>query len=344
MPRSTRRLLLCLAALALSRTLLAQAPFLVEDIHVDGVRPSAPADDDVHGRELWVSDGTAAGTRMVADLLPGERSSMPQHLEAVGDVLAFAALHPSGGLEPWRSNGTALGTRLLGDIAPGPLPSSPFAFTRAGSHVFFGANDTTTGFEPWAVPLSNVLATFADVTTGHWAWQFVEALAGAGLIGGCGQGRYCPDQAVTRAEVAVFLVRSVHGIDFVPPPATGTVFEDVPAGFWAAPWIEQLAEDGLTGGCSANPPLYCPDNSLTRAEMAVLLLKAKHGSSFTPPPATGTVFTDVPMGYWAAPWIEQLAAEGITGGCAPGLYCPDNPVTRAEMAVFLTRTFNVPLP
>ncbi|MGH7341604.1 MAG: S-layer homology domain-containing protein, partial [Candidatus Rokuibacteriota bacterium] len=70
---------------------------------------------------------------------------------------------------------------------------------------------------------------------------------------------------------------------------------------------------------------------------------AKHGPGFTPPAATGTVFTDVPQDHFFAPWIEQLAAEGITGGCAAGAYCPDAPVTRAQMAVFLVRTFNLPL-
>jgi hypothetical protein len=54
------------------------------------------------------------------------------------------------------------------------------------------------------------------------------------------------------------------------------------------------------------------------------------------------MFTDVPISYWAVNWIEQLATEGITGGCGTGLYCPDNPVTRAQMAVFLVRTFSLP--
>jgi hypothetical protein len=75
--------------------------------------------------------------------------------------------------------------------------------------------------------------------------------------------------------------------------------------------------------------------------MAVFLLRSKHGSSYTPPPATG-VFPDVPTSYWAASWIEQLFAEGITGGCGGGNYCPDQVVTRGQMAVFLVRTFNLP--
>jgi hypothetical protein len=75
--------------------------------------------------------------------------------------------------------------------------------------------------------------------------------------------------------------------------------------------------------------------------MAVFLLKATHTSTYTPPAATG-VFTDVPKGYWADKWIEQLALEGITSGCGAGTYCPDAGVTRAQMAVFLVKTFSLP--
>jgi hypothetical protein len=63
--------------------------------------------------------------------------------------------------------------------------------------------------------------------------------------------------------------------------------------------------------------------------MAIFLLRAKHGSGYTPPAAT---------------WIEQLASEDITGGCGGGDYCPNNSVTRAQMAIFIQRTFNLPLP
>ena len=57
--------------------------------------------------------------------------------------------------------------------------------------------------------------------------------------------------------------------------------------------------------------------------------------------ATG-VFSDVPLGYWADKWIEQLAVEGVTFGCGVGIYCPDADVTRAQMAVFLVKAFNLP--
>ncbi len=182
------------------------------------------------------------------------------------------------------------------------------------------------------------LGQFSDVTPTYWAFPYVEALARAGITGGCGLGNFCPDALVSRAQMAVFLERSMRGSSYVPPPATGNVFLDVGASDFAAAYIEQLYQDGITGGCGNNN--YCPDATVTRDAMAVFLLRARYGRDYTPPAPSGT-FTDVDPGYWAAAWIEQLAAEGITGGCGGGNYCPQAPVTRAQMAVFLVRTFEL---
>jgi ELWxxDGT repeat protein len=294
--------------------------------------------------ELWVSDGTEAGTYVVKGTGPGLAYPNPDNLTADGSVLLFSAYDPAHGVEAWRTDGTAVGTRRVTDIAPGPLSSSPLGFTVAGANVYFAANDNDAGFELWAVPQSNVLATFEDVPTTYWAWRSVEAVATAGITLGCGEGLFCAERTLTRAEMGVFLGRALHGSTFVPPPATGTRFADVPASYWAADWIEQIATDGVTQGCAVSPLRFCPEAQVARAEMAIFLLRARHGGAYMPPPATGTRFTDVPATFWAAAWIEQLAAEGITNGCDVNLYCPNKTVGRAEMAVFLGRAFNLPLP
>jgi ELWxxDGT repeat protein len=296
------------------------------------------ADDGVHGRELWTSDGTTAGTRLVQDIAPGAASPAIQTLQALGHLVLFSADDGVHGRELWRSDGAPVGTFLVQDIAPGAAPSSPLDLAAVGADVFFAANDGGSGFEPWVIPQASLLATFQDVPASYFAWRFIEALVVGGVTGGCGGGSFCPGQPITRAEMAVLLL-TARGT--APPPATGTVFNDVPAGFWAGPWIEELAREGVVSGCSASPPLYCPSDDLTRAEMAVLLTVARHEN---PPPATGTRFADVPADYWAARFIEQLAADGITNGCGGGNFCPDQPITRGEMAVFLATAFHLPLP
>ena len=183
---------------------------------------------------------------------------------------------------------------------------------------------------------------FADVPSHHWAWEWIERLYNAELTSGCSVSplNFCPENSVTRAEMAVFLLKGIHGPDYT-PPGTGasTGFSDVPVNHWAAPWIEQLAAEGITGGCGSVK--YCPDKIVSRDQMAVFLLRSKYGAGFAPLAASG-MFSDVPMHYWSAAWIEQLAREGITAGCAPNMYCPASSITRAQMAVFLVRTFNLP--
>jgi hypothetical protein len=188
--------------------------------------------------------------------------------------------------------------------------------------------------------------TFLDVPYSRWSWPYVEAIENARIDTGCGGGNYCPTQQVDRAAMAVFLVRGEHGGTFVPPAATGTVFADVPASHPQAAYIEQLYRDGMTGGCATNPLRYCPGDIVSRAQMATFLIRVGHGSAYTPPPASGSVFQDVPASYWAASFIEELYAEGGTAGCStsPRQYCPETLLTREEISTFLVRAYNLPLP
>ena len=120
------------------------------------------------------------------------------------------------------------------------------------------------------------------------------------------------------------------GLDFV-----GTVFVDINRGFWAKSWIESLYRNGVTSGCARNPLTYCPGGLVTRDQMAVFLLRSKEGGTYTPPPCTVKPFNDVEINNTFCPWIQELAARGITHGCGNGNYCPGNPVTRDQMAFFL---------
>ena len=207
-----------------------------------------------------------------------------------------------------------------------------------------GTLNTTKTF---AISINNLVdtQTFTDVAPSYWAYSYIERLYAAGITGGCATSPsliYCPDSTVTRAQMAIFLLRGIHGSSYIPPAiGSGSGFTDVPAGSFADTWIKELALEGITSGCGAG--IYCPESTVTRAQMAVFLLRGRHGSSYTPPAVgSGTGFSDVPAGSFADAWIKQLAAEGITSGCTATTYCPGGSVTRAEMAIFLVRTFNLP--
>jgi hypothetical protein len=115
-------------------------------------------------------------------------------------------------------------------------------------------------------------------------------------------------------------------------------FADVPP--WNAfyPFVNTVALNSVTSGCFASPPLYCPGQGVTRGQMAVFLLRSQYGPAYVPPACTTPVFTDVPCSHIFAAWINDLVAKGVTAGCGAGTYCPDSPVTREQMAVFLLRT------
>jgi len=113
------------------------------------------------------------------------------------------------------------------------------------------------------------------------------------------------------------------------------LFDDVLACHWAVTFIEKLAESGITAGCGNGS--YCPSNPVTRAQMAVFLERGMRGSGYNPGSGVGNIFQDVPASYWAGGWIELLYGDGITTGCGPNIYCPENAVTREQMAVFLLR-------
>jgi ELWxxDGT repeat protein len=106
------------------------------------------AQDGTHGRELWASNGTAAGTFLVKDISPGASDSYPTYLTNVNGTLFFQANDGTHGVELWESNGSAAGTFLVQDINP-VTSSYPNYLTNVNGTLFFGANDGTHGMELW---------------------------------------------------------------------------------------------------------------------------------------------------------------------------------------------------
>ena len=191
---------------------------------------------------------------------------------------------------------------------------------------------------------------FADVPIDHQFWAEIQAFYDAGITTGCGVDPlvFCPDNTVTRAAMAVFLLRAKYGSTYTPPPATHT-FADLPVAGkeWQEAWVDQFYLEGITSGCGISPLIYCPENPVTRAAMAVFILRALYGSGYTPPAATHT-FSDMPVlgKEWMEPWVDEFYRLGITGGCGtdPLRYCPENSIKRQGMAAFIVRAFGLPLP
>ncbi len=118
----------------------------------------------------------------------------------------------------------------------------------------------------------------------------------------------------------------------------GESFLDVPLADQFYEFVETIFHGGITAGGSCGG--YCPEDATLRKQMAVFVLKAKEGPFFTPPPAVG-VFNDVPASDPFAPWIEELFRRGVVAGCGTAggpNYCPDEPVLRRQMPVFLLKT------
>lgn len=125
------------------------------------------ANDFATGNELWASDGTAAGTRLVVDLNPGPSGSQsslfgPQ-FAVVGDEVFFVANGPTGGSEIHRTDGTAAGTFLVEDIYPGPFPSHARELAAFGGELFATADDGIHGYELWRAPSASGAHLVADV-------------------------------------------------------------------------------------------------------------------------------------------------------------------------------------
>ncbi len=181
---------------------------------------------------------------------------------------------------------------------------------------------------------------FDDVPLSHPFVSAITWLADEGITRGCnpsqGNTKFCPDDVVTRGQMAAFLTRAFGYTD----QGTKDFIDDDDSIFEAD--IEKLATAGVTRGCnpSGGNTKFCPDNVVTRGQMAAFLVRA-----FGYTDQGSKDFVDDDDSIFQAD-IEKLAAAGVTVGCNPSggntKFCPDNPVTRGQMAVFLYRAFGSP--
>jgi IPT/TIG domain/S-layer homology domain len=217
---------------------------------------------------------------------------------ADGSRISVTATDPAGSTSEFSQ-------RLPFSVASNAGPASGgTAITITGTNFLTGAVVTIGG-----APATNVaVASYSSITA-----QTPALTAGT-----------ANDIVVTNIDETIGTLVKGFVAEFLDVPISNTFYE----------FVNTLVSNAITAGVGGG--LYGVDDDTLRQQMAVFLLKARHGLCYTPPPCTG-VFADVPCSSGFAPWIEAMASEGITGGCGGGNFCPQNPVRRDQMAVFLMK-------
>ncbi|MCJ7751950.1 MAG: S-layer homology domain-containing protein, partial [Armatimonadetes bacterium] len=201
-----------------------------------------------------------------------------------------------------------------------------------------------------------ILVAFPDVAATFWALREILACVDAGIVAGYTDGRYHPANQVTRDQMAVYISRALAGGDSsVPDFAATPAFPDVPEAFWALKHIEYALDQGVVAGYGDGN--YHPEYEVTRDQMAVYVarsLVAPTGEAALAEyvPADPRNFPDVPStGYgddgtepfWAYKHIEYCVEHGVVAGYLDGYYRPQDVVTRDQMAVYISRAFELTL-
>jgi hypothetical protein len=196
---------------------------------------------------------------------------------------------------------------------------------------------------------------FPDVPRWYWAWAYIQGIRDAGISGGYDDGAYQPTIVVDRDQMAVFIARAMcEGDANVPAGPGAATFGDVPNTgygtggtdpYWAFKYIEYAVANHVVSGYEDG--LYHPDWEVTRGQMAAFIARAMcGGDDAVPDPSGSPQFADVTdsVNSWCYKYVEYIAAQGVTVGYPDGLYHPEIPCTRDQMAAYLCRAFDLPMP
>lgn len=256
--------------------------------------------------------------------------------ELVGDIGVYA--NPTSGGEVFRY--LAVTRQWSTNLAEPPSHvwdvgqmSLPLPKGLEGSVLWTDGDDDAASVA-WYIQWDGVFADDDDNTFD----SDIDWMARSGISYGCNppdNDRFCPDDSVSRGQMAAFLHRALG--DALIPAAPVEFIDDDGNTFEAD--IEWLGGVGVTRGC--NPPLndrYCPDEHVTRGQMAAFLVRAfgytDNGGGDLFVDDDGNTFEDD---------IDKLATAGVTVGCNPPTnteYCPNDVVTRGQMAAFLRRALD----
>ncbi len=291
---------------------------------------------------VYDQEGNEQYTAREVRLRPTEAAPEAQPDGFVVDQGKVLTVAPPGVL---RNDRDPEGSPLTAVVERLPQRSAAFSLKDNGSFVYrserfsFGPDTFTyrasDGFDlskPATVSV-NVLPTFSDVPAGHLFSDDIRWIGGQGITQGCNPPvnfLFCPDDSVSRGQMAAFIARTL-GL----PPTAKDYFDDDNGSVFEAD-INSLARAGIVRGC--NPPAnthYCPNQRLNRGAMATILAEA---FGFTAGGSSDLFIDD--NGSVHERNINRLGTARVTRGCNPPAndrYCPNDPVTRAQMAAFLRR-------
>jgi Pro-kumamolisin, activation domain/Putative binding domain, N-terminal len=299
----------------------------------------------------WNTDGTTFSPILSFTESADCFSSLPNNSSIFLSGDAASSSFQINGAEPGCSGAAASDQNwlTLSNNSTGGSWTLNYAVTQNNSGTARTAH-ITVGAQQLTITQKFTSAEFADVPPSAGYFDAANLMFEKGVTVGCTGGStpqtrsYCPDSTVTRGQMAAFIVRAVTGTTtpvlynpipyFADVPSTDPFFSD----------IQKLMELGITVGCATGPPaLYCPNDPIPRWQMAIFMVRARlalYGASFSANPMP--YFADAPVnvdGGGAFQFIQRAYEEHITAGCGtnPLIYCPDQLVTRGQMASFIMR-------
>lgn len=178
-----------------------------------------------------------------------------------------------------------------------------------------------------------LIKSFEDLSSTHWAHDTIQQLFAKGIVEGTGVSVFAPDRSVTRAEFVTMLVRALQLRG-----QADLSFEDVPADAWFADAVSVAYKAGIVNGSSGSSMLFAPNRSITREEMAAMAVRSLHLLSQAAPSADAAAFSDESdLSPWAVSYVKEASSYKLLQGKGNNQFAPQIPTTRAEAAQVLYR-------
>ncbi|MDI6817006.1 MAG: S-layer homology domain-containing protein [Actinomycetota bacterium] len=284
---------------------------------------------DADGRAVWEANGIFVNATVLRE------SSV--HVQRVGrqslvywvdqrngleNIDIYAQLVNDEGKRLWKADGEAVVSAPRGQAQPTAVA------TGAKSAIFVWLDGRSGVGAVYAQKAED--ARFKDVTTLHWAYEYISFLADRDIIEGYPNNLFYPDRSMTRAEFVKIIILAIgKGA----PSASSSHFADVADGFWAKGYIERAKELGIVAGYPDGT--FRPNNSISRQEIAKIVILA---GGFTPETDFRADFPDATEDLWSWPYVLEAANQNIITAYPDGAFRPTNTATRAEASKMVAGT------